>query len=136
MFGIEREKKINKKDIILADVERSTRRAVEDAEGSLKRTYDNATRSCNTDTYKKILLAAASCKADEIRSKELREAYDKLWSEKITQGSLSNYLKKLISDDFSLIMRRIAKGVYRFADPRMPSYVKIAQSYLADISEK
>lgn len=122
----------NKKDITLKDVEKSTRRAVEDAEGSLKRIYDNATRSCNTDTYKRILLAAASCKADEIRSKELREAYDKLWRETITQGSLSNYLKKLISDDSSLIMRRIAKGVYRFSDPRMPSYVKIAQSYLID----
>ncbi|MEW6289278.1 MAG: ATP-binding protein [Thermodesulfobacteriota bacterium] len=124
-----------KKDINVADVEKSTRRAVEDAEGSLKRAYDEAVRSFTTDTYKKILLAASICKEEEIRSNELRKAFQSLWGAQITQGSLSNYLKRLVAEDSSAILRRIAKGVYRFSDPRMPSYIRIAQAHLIEIAE-
>ena len=116
-------------------VEAATRRAVEDAEGTLKRTYDDAVRSFGTDEYKKILLAAALCPADEIVASELRAMYFRLWDADINQQSLNNYFKRLVSDDASAIIRRIAKGVYRFNDPRMPSYVRIAQSYLDAPSE-
>lgn len=111
-------------------VEQSTRRAVEDAEGTLKRSYDEAVRSHGTEEYKKILLAAALCRAEEFAANSLRDMYLKLWNHEISQNSLNNYFKRLVSDDDSAILRRIAKGVYRFNDPRMPSYVRIAQSYL------
>lgn len=123
-------------DISVSHVEVATRRAVEDAEGSLKRTYDAAIRSSGTDAYKKILLAAATCKAEEIVAQDLRKAYERLWQESLTQGSLNNYLQRLVSEDGTSILRRLAKGVYRFTDPRMPSYVRIAQSHITESVEQ
>ena len=120
------------KIINVMDVERATRKAMQDAEGSLKESYMKATRSATTDTFKKILLAASICKNEEFTASDLRSAYFKLWNEKITQGSLNNYLRRLVSDDGSTLIRRLAKGVYRFCDPRMPSYIKIAQGYLEE----
>lgn len=100
--------------------------AVEDAEGGLRRRYDNATRSHNTDMYNKVIHAAATIPRVEFSAETLRAAIEKLTGEKITQGSLANYLNRLVGDDESAIFHRQAKGVYRFADPRMPSFVKIA----------
>jgi hypothetical protein len=111
-------------------VVKATSKAVEDAEGSLKRAYDDAVRSYGTLEYKKIILAASLCKAEEIVAGEVRAMYFNLWKTEINQQTLNNYLKRLVSNDESSILRRIAKGVYRFCDPRMPSYVRIAQSYL------
>jgi Cdc6-like AAA superfamily ATPase len=126
----------DRKFIDVHHVEAATRRAVEDAEGTLKRTYDGAVRSSGTEEYKKILLAAALCSAEEIVARELREMYLRLWGEEINQQSLNNYFKRLIAEDESAIIRRIAKGVYRFNDPRMPSYIRIAQAYLTAPSER
>lgn len=117
-------------------VEQATRRAVEDAEGSLKKVYEDAARSYGTDLYKKILLAAAMCPEEEIVASQLRIKYESLFGEQITQGSLNNYLKRLVSPDDKTILRRVAKGVYRFSDPRMSSYVRIAQSYLKPDAEQ
>ena len=116
--------------INVSHVATATRRAVEDAEGTLKLAYDNAVRSHGTNEYKRILLAASLCRAEEIVAANLRSMYQKLWNEEINQGSLNNYFKRLVSEDNTAILRRIAKGVYRFNDPRMPSFVRIAQSYL------
>ena len=54
---------------------------------------------------------------------ELRQNVEKLQGQPITQGALNNYLKRLVSDDGSCILKRMAKGVYKFCDPRMPSYI-------------
>lgn len=121
-----------KKEIFVADVEEATRRAVNDAEGSLKKTYDDAVRSAQTETYKKILLAASLCKSEELTAAELRGAYEKLHGEAMPQSRLNNYLIKLVSGNGSRVLRRLGKGVYRFSDPRMPSYVRIAQSHIRD----
>ncbi len=122
----------DQKTINVMDIERATRKAMQDAEGSLKESYMKATRSATTDTFKKILLAASICKSEEFTAAELRDAYYKLWGERINQGSLNNYFRRLVSDDGDTLMRRLAKGVYRFCDPRMPSYIKIAQGYLEE----
>lgn len=115
-----------KKDISVTDVSSSTRRAVDDAEGSLKRAYDDSTRSHQTDEYRCIICAAAACGADEFSAGELRESYAELWGMEIKQSALNNYFIRLVSEDGQNILRRLAKGVYRFSDPRMPSFVKIA----------
>lgn len=125
----------DRKSINVMDIEKATRKAMQDAEGTLKDSYMKAIRSATTDTFKKILLAASICKSEEFTASELRESYSSLWSEKISQGSLNNYLRRLVSNDSSTMIRRLAKGVYRFCDPRMPSYIKIAQGYLEDIAE-
>lgn len=113
-------------EITVQSVEAATRRAVNDAEGSLKRAYDSACRSANTDEYKNILFAASHCGADEFTALELRERYGEMFEKEIKQGWLNNFLNRLVSIDGSTVLRRIAKGVYRFSDPRMPSFVRIA----------
>ena len=67
-------------------------------------------------------------------AKELRRSYKKLWSNDVTQGWLNNYLQKIVSDDDSNVLKRLAKGVYKFSDPRMPGYIKLVN--LALISDK
>ena len=99
--------------------------AVRDAEGTLKREYNEATRSAGTDMYKNIVLAAASLDAEEFNASSLRDAIDRITGGSISQGSLNNFLIRLVSDDRQAILTRTAKGVYRFTDPRMASYARM-----------
>ncbi len=100
--------------------------AVEDAEGTLLRQYAHAVRSYGTDMYRHVLEAAAMLDKTEFRAEELRAGVEKLTGAPITQGSLNNYLQKLVADDYSAILHRCSKGVYQFSDPRMSSYIRIA----------
>ena len=61
----------------------------------------------------------------EFAAKDLLSKLLAKYNIEMTSGGLNNYLKKLASVEDITILRRIAKGVYRFNDPRMPSYVKI-----------
>lgn len=108
-----------------ADLRRALASAVKDAEGTLKREYDDAVRSANTDMYRHIVAAAASVSAEEFNAASLREAIEKITGESISQGSLNNFLQRLVSGDGTSILRRSAKGVYRFSDPRMASYARM-----------
>jgi Cdc6-like AAA superfamily ATPase len=122
---LDEREEINIKHIVAA-----TRRAVDDSEGTLKQAYDNAIRSSTTEEYRKILLAASCCNAEEFKASELRQKYKDIHGMDIKQGHLNNHFQKIISEDNSNILRRIAKGVYRFNDPRMPSFIKIAESFI------
>lgn len=102
--------------------------AVRDAEGSLKEAYDAATRSFNTDMYRHIIMAASSFTLIEFNAADLRGAIQRETGEPISQASLNNYLQRLVSDDGSTIFTRTAKGVYRFTDPRMTSYVRMIRA--------
>lgn len=104
--------------------------AVEDAEETLRRTYEDAVRSSGTDMYRTILRAAASVDKQEFTASELRRAVSALTKREVQQAELNNYLQRLVSGRVSArsttILQRIAKGVYRFNDPRIPSFIKIA----------
>lgn len=113
-------------DISVSDIERATERAVGDSEGRLKRQYDDACRSTSTENYRRILCAAAVLGSEEFRAGALREQYQRLFEVSIDQGTINNYLQRLVSPGDHTILRRIAKGVYRFNDPRMPSLIRIA----------
>jgi energy-coupling factor transporter ATP-binding protein EcfA2 len=102
--------------------------AVEDAEGTLKEDYDRATRSTGTEMYRNIVIAAATVKSEEFTSAALRDEIGNLTGNPISQGSLNNFLKRLLSDDGASILRRVSKGMYRFSDPRMASYARIANA--------
>ena len=69
------------------------KRAVDDAEGSLKRMYMKAIRSYSTDMYRIILCAAASLDKTEFSAKELRKAIFEHTKEELSQQSLNNYFK-------------------------------------------
>lgn len=100
--------------------------AVRDAEGTLVRAYEEATRSYSTSMYGTILLAAANLDKPEFSARDLRDSLFRLTGEDYSQNTLNNYYQRLISDGSRTILCRVAKGVYRFNDPRMPSYIKIA----------
>jgi Cdc6-like AAA superfamily ATPase len=100
--------------------------AVEDAEGSLRRKYLESTRSHSTEMYRIVLNAAAKLEKTEFTAAQLRQQIASDLGESISQGALNNYLRKLVSDDFSCVLHRTAQGVYKFADPRMPSFIRIS----------
>jgi Cdc6-like AAA superfamily ATPase len=113
--------KISKDDVVTA-----MGVAITDTEGSLRASYEDACRSQGTEMYRIVLMAAATLDAAEFPADDLRSAISNITGNPISQGSLNNYLQRLVDYDDSKILRRTAKGVYRFTDPRMPSFVKIA----------
>lgn len=104
--------------------------AVSDAEGTLRRIYDDSVRSTST-AYRDILMAAAALGPREFSAVGLRDSYASLTGSPISQGSLNNYLaQRLISRDGSTVLRRTGQGHYRFEDPRMSSFVRIANQMI------
>ena len=108
------------------DLSEAIRSAVDDAEGTLSRTYLEAIRSYSTDMYRIVLVAAAAISTTEFTAGDLRTAIGTETGLEIKQNSLNNYLNRLVSDGQETVLRRLWKGVYRFNDPRMPPYIKIA----------
>lgn len=125
-----------RKDISLGHIRNATDDACGDAEGVLRTTYNEVVRSSHTEEFKKILIAASFIQDDEFSASTLREAYFLLWKNKITQGWLNNYLQKIVSDTSTSILRRLAKGVYKFNDPRMPSFIRLANLSLLPEDEE
>lgn len=99
--------------------------AVEDAEETLRRTYEDAARSSGTEMYRTILCGAAFIDKDEFTASELRAAVSKHTGRQVKQTELNNYLQRLVSEGDGTIIRRVAKGVYRFNDPRIASFIKL-----------
>lgn len=110
------------------DLRNAMKRAANDAEGSLKTTYDNATRSSRKQEFKNIVIAAALCGDEEFTASELRNKYASYTGQQISQNELNNYFGKLISSGDKCILKRLGTGVYKFTDPRMASYVRIANN--------
>lgn len=104
------------------------RRSVQDVEGSLKNAFDRATRSMSTDVYKLLLFSAATMGKREFKASEWRERYASATGRVIKQTGLNNYLSRLVTDPQSAVLERVARGMYRFIDPRMPSFVRIEAS--------
>ncbi|MGY1803976.1 AAA family ATPase [Blastococcus sp. SYSU D00922] len=107
------------------DLRAALRLAVQDAEGTLRRVYGDAIRS-QSDLYRQILVACATFETEEFSSADLRDAIERVTGSPISQGSLNNYFQRLVSNTGSAILRRTGQGHYRFEDPRMASYVRIA----------
>ena len=105
------------------------RLAVDDAEGTLRRVYGDAVRS-QSDLYRQILVACATFETEEFSSAELRDAIERVAGLPISQGSLNNYFQRLVSNTGSAILRRTGQGHYRFEDPRMAGYVRIANEMI------
>ena len=98
--------------------------AMNEAEESLSTAYANATRSSANQKSKTLLRAAVMLNKAEFTRSELNDKVRAISHEDIDQS----YLNRLVSADGRTILRRMKNGVYRFADPRMPGYVKIANA--------
>lgn len=117
--------------IVLSDVGAAMQAASEDAEGDLRRQYEHATRSAETRMYVAILRAAATIQKAEFNSRELRDAYQRVFGAILTQASLNNYLNRLVSASGKTVLRRLSKGIYSFNDPRMPTFIRLVNADLS-----
>ena len=107
--------------------------AAADAEGTLRRQYEEAIRSYTTSMYAVILKAAAVIGKEEFSAGLLREKIKEISGSPISQGALNNFLKELVNDHGTTVLVRKSKGIYSFSDPRMPSYVLIvSKHYIID----
>lgn len=116
--------------ISVKNVVDATAKAVESAEETLKSVYDKSVLYINKEEYERILLAAAKCREEGFSTTDLKNSYFELVKEPLNSSKLSSYLSKVVANDNSLILRRLCKGRYRFSDPRMPSFIKIARAFL------
>lgn len=123
----------NKNEVTMNEFKAAVKHAVDDLEGSLKEQYQRAIIGNNMDKKKNILLAAALCGEDIFSAKQLKYNYTKVTKVDISQPELNKFLTgDIISSGFSTILQRVGKGVYRFNDPRMPSYVKLKNNYIEE----
>lgn len=113
----------------IEEVNEAIEKSIIDCENSLRQSYEETVKSSSTMVvYRKVLYATALCYDEFIRSKDIRFIYKLIFEEEITQQRLNQYLSKLVSNLNDKILRRLAKGVYRFTDPRMSSYIRLVQS--------
>lgn len=117
------------KNINIEEVNEAIERSIIDCENSLRQSYEETVKSSSTMVvYRKVLYATALCYDEFIRSKDIKFIYKIIFEEEITQQRLNQYLSKLVSNEGDKILRRLTKGVYRFTDPRMSSYIRLVQS--------
>ena len=117
-------------------MQRAIHKAVQEAEGPLRREYNNAIRSRNINSlnmYRVILLAASSLREDEFSAALLREAIIGLTGVALSRRRFYSYMKRLVSDDYSAILHRCSMGVYRFKDPRMPGFIQLKEMEGSDL---
>ncbi|MDR1706733.1 MAG: ATP-binding protein [Prevotella sp.] len=118
--------------VTMRDLLNATERAIENSEESLLTMFIESTNSTHKDKLERILLAAATCNEFRFSGYDICKKYYDIYKEDLTTSQLGPYLSKLVSTDNSKIMRRLSKGIYRFSDPRMPSFIKIHKAYFPD----
>ena len=81
--------------------------------------------------FKTVMYAAALIGSErEFTAKQWRAKIEDVTRESITSQKLSSYLHRLVSNNEDLLIQRVGKqGVYRFIDPRMPSYIKLINAH-------
>jgi Cdc6-like AAA superfamily ATPase len=107
-------------------------KAVNDAEGTMKRLYDNATQKSSSSKSKHIELILKACSAsvyDDFRLCDISERL-KEYRNELPNNTISRYMREFTDSNGESILRRIKKGVYRFNDPRMQSYIKMRENIL------
>lgn len=122
---------IDKVTISKDDFRRAVTRSVDDLEGSLRDKYKSAINNNKKERSTSILLAAALCGEDIFRAQDLKLNYNTITNQNISQQELNNFLTpNIISEGYTTILQRVGKGLYRFNDPRMPSYIKLVNNYI------
>lgn len=118
-----------KKIIDIPDVDRAVKEAVEDGENVLANSYRKSMSSFSSKTLEKckqILYSISLCRDEFIRNDQIRSKYETIFHDDLPMVTLNNFLSKIVSDKEDKLLRRLSKGVYRFNDPRMISYIKLA----------
>ncbi|ABD71091.1 hypothetical protein Rfer_3382 [Rhodoferax ferrireducens T118] len=115
----------NRKFIRIHHLPSALKSAALEAEQTLRAQFETATSSATTGMFRVVVDAASRFGSENFSAADLRAKIENISTHHITQGALNNLFKKLVSDNHARILHRVAKGTYRFSDPRMPSYVKI-----------
>ncbi len=101
--------------------------AVKDSEGALQRMLESTLRVLSKpQEYKFLLLTASYCNTPEFRSSELRDKLKEKFNLDVNSTSLSRRLTKLTDGRKLTILEKPARGCFKFSDPRMPSFLKMA----------
>ncbi len=101
--------------------------SVKDSEGALQRMLESTLRALNKpQEYKFLLLTASYCSTPEFRSSELRDKLQEKFGIDVDSKALSRRLTKLTEGDRVTILEKPARGCFKFTDPRMPSFLKMA----------
>ncbi len=120
--------------IALNNLNFAIEKAINDCESSLQKLYEISIKS-SVERYKKVLYAIALCNDEFIKKKDVKAKYESKFGEPLMRSALDSCFSRIASDDNSKILKRIYKGVYRFSDPRMASYIRIVQSYMYTSNE-
>lgn len=112
-------------EIDVVHIKLATDDAMDDAEGTLRTKYNEVVRSSNTGEFVNILVSASMIDKDEFNAADLRGVYARIYGHERNQGWFNNFLVKIVSDGPDTILKRLAKGVYKFNDPRMPGFIKL-----------
>jgi Cdc6-like AAA superfamily ATPase len=114
-----------RKHIRLAHVAKALDHSAESAEQTLKDAYKSATRSSTTTVYVRAVNAAAQIEATEFSIKDVKDKYSELYREAMRDSTCSNVFRRLAGENSGHIFKRLGRGIYRFADPRMPSFARM-----------
>lgn len=103
---------------------RAFRDAVTEAEESLRHAYARATASAQTENYMQILHDISYIPETRFTKDDCRD-YIRKNRGVVDEILLTNAISRFVADDDSAVLTRVGKGMYRFTDPRMPSYVRM-----------
>lgn len=115
----------NRKHIRLHHLPTALKSAALEAEQTLRSAFEAATSSATTRMFRIVVDAASRFGTENFSAADLRGKIKELHGKEVVQAALNNLFKKLVGDNHQRILHRVAKGTYRFSDPRMPSFVKI-----------
>jgi Holliday junction resolvasome RuvABC ATP-dependent DNA helicase subunit len=102
------------------------RDAVSESEGVLKRRYERTMRGTKHEAeYVSILETAAQCSSPEFTLCSLHANLESRLGVSIPSRTLSRFMANLIESGSRGVFIRVGKGIYRFSDPRMASFVKM-----------
>ncbi|SFQ02119.1 AAA family ATPase [Hydrogenimonas thermophila] len=122
----------NIKKITKGEFVQAVDNAVKDAEGTLKRLYDNATQNASETKQRNIQLILKACSTFNYDDFTINDIATKLkaYGHELSNKTVSDYVRQFTSDNSDSILRRIKRGIYRFNDPRMVSYIKMKENLL------
>ena len=110
------------------DIKSAIVKAFIDADEHVRKKYERSLTSGRADEYRKVLMAIAHCRADQIKNRDIVASYKTYVKGDATDAQVRAFVSNLAADDSSRLLQRTAPGVYKFTDPRLPGFIRLAQS--------
>jgi hypothetical protein len=113
----------DRKRITHADLEAAWKDAAVETEASLRSIFDQATQYDDKSLESRILFAASCHSRSEISLKEFSGIFFASFRDAAPSSDVHQCLERLL--DGGTILVRIHSTVFRFVDPRMPSFIRL-----------